>query len=85
MNTLSELTFADLCKTEPRLGELYIKVHLLSQRHMNSSEVENTWYRDIKPAMVKLVGYNSEHLRKSASYDIAYQTLFNALSRENNG
>jgi len=52
---------------------------------MNSSEVENTWYRDIKPAMVKLVGYNSEHLRKSASYDIAYQTLFNALSRENNG
>lgn len=87
MTTQTEdITFDSLVKIEPRLYLLLKEAQQYRIEHYERSPngYLDTWYKVIKPKLVKLVGYSAEgpepELHTSRAYDICYQFLFYALT-----
>lgn len=77
------LTFDDLVKLEPRLQALYQRAQRFDPDAGNC--YINAWYREFKPVLVRLVGWESKHpnitVRGTRAYNLAYQTILEAMSR----
>jgi len=84
MTTLTKtLTFDEMVKLEPRLAALKERAFVTWQsRRWSRQELLRNWYRGIKPAMVKLVGFGAAvpELRNTQAYDFAYQYLYGILT-----
>jgi hypothetical protein len=74
------MTFAELASLEPQLGALLREA---SRIDVDSDTfcANAVWYRRFKPRLLLLVGWEAEspRLRSSEAYDIAYETLYEAL------
>jgi hypothetical protein len=80
---IMRMTWNILIKREPRLLALYRKASSY-KKFVGSGErwcANRVWYRDFKPELLKLVGYDAENwlLNDSESYDIAYDKIYDAL------
>ncbi len=80
------MEFEEICQLEPRLLLLLqdAKKHRLLLYGEQSRE--RYWYGTLKPQMLRLVGWMSNHsdtrLHTRAAYDCAYKELYHALSGE---
>lgn len=82
-------TFADLVKLEPKLGELLTEAKSYHTSQNPEFCANAAWYGyggepGIKPRLLKLVGWERPGglhwpLSTPAAYDVAYDTLFEAL------
>ncbi len=83
MDTISvnTMTFAQMVALEPRLAELRERARTLWLGHMAATEINRAWYLDLKPTMLKCVGFGAAvtGIRNCESYDFCYQYLFNIL------
>lgn len=72
-------TFENLCAVEPGLARLLRRARM-HEPTMGFCANE-IWYWDLKPQLVRLVGFEADHpeLSSSADYDLAYQTIYEAL------
>lgn len=68
-----------MCEVEPDLKRLVKLAE--SHRHLDETEREHYWYRDLKKQMLKLVGFEAknETLGSTICYDIAYHKLIDVL------
>lgn len=73
-------SFGELCRLEPRLADLFRDALAVegSDEHFCANW---TWYRELKPRLLQLVGWHAERpeLRTMEDYDTAYQTIYEAL------
>lgn len=76
-----KLTFKDLTNIEPRLQYLYLKA-----KHYKTEAKYcpiTTWYRDFKPVLLHLVGFEAqadgELIHSCEAWDKAYFTIHDAL------
>ncbi|MDP9472344.1 MAG: hypothetical protein M3Q71_17025 [Chloroflexota bacterium] len=86
--TPSVLTWDDLVAREPRLADLRVAAERIRPTANASFCANAAWYGygghlGLKPRLVRLVGWGSNHpdpaLRTSAAYDVVYQTLYDLL------
>lgn len=78
------MTFEELVKMEPRLGELLLRATTCN--HAGHDFCANEmWYGAIKPRLLRLVGFSCkpgphcETLSSSESYELAYRTIYDSL------
>lgn len=73
------LEFLKLCAVEPRLWSLYRKAK--REKPGPGFCANRVWYVTLKPQLVQLVGWHAERpeLRTSHAYDLAYDTIYEAL------
>lgn len=83
MEATINLTFDDLVKLEPGLGQLFKKAK--SYKPVLGKCCINDWYRDFKPRLVQLVGWfgkkDNSILRSKEAYDLSYKTIHAAMER----
>jgi len=80
--TTNKLSYSDMVKLEPRLAVLKEKCFVIWQAmSFSRRELERRWYLEVKPEMIKLVGFGATvpALRSCEAYDFCYQYLFNIL------
>ena len=80
--TVNKLSYNDMIKLEPRLAVLKEKCFVIWQAmSFSRRELERNWYLEIKPQMLKCVGFGAAvpELRTCEAYDYCYQYLFNIL------
>ncbi len=84
----NRLTWPDLVEREPRLADLRVAAERVRDAGDGSFCANAAWYGygghlGLKPRLVRLVGWGSNHpdpaLRTSAAYDVVYQTLYDLL------
>ena len=78
--TTNKLSYSDMVKLEPRLAVLKEKCFVIWQAmSFSRRELERRWYLEIKPEMLKCVGFGAAvpALRNCQSYDFAYGVLYN--------
>lgn len=73
-----------LIAAEPRLVDLYQRARSIRDDLTRKSFCANVhWYDELKPELVKLVGWSAWSrkalLRSSDSYDVAYEVIYNVL------
>ena len=78
------LTWNDLAEREPRLVVLLMEIKQVKDDKSKRSFCANrVWYRDFKPRMIVLVGWDAEKddpmLRTQEAYDICYDYLYAKL------
>ena len=80
---VENLTFDEICRIEPELRTL---ARLARGEHKRARGSEfycanAVWYQDLKPVLVRLVGWHarSRELRSSAIYDLACDTIYRLL------
>lgn len=79
------LTWHKLIKLEPRLLSLFqLAKAAYDDRSTDSYCANMIWYRSFKPIVCALVGWSADNpphpsLITSAAYDIAYETIYDAL------
>ena len=83
------LTWQQLVTAEPRLGSLLLEIKAVRDDKTRPSFCANAhWYGyhgspGFKPRLYRLVGFGAlsapGHLRTMDAYDLAYETLFEAL------
>ena len=81
-NTVNTLTFNDMVKLEPRLVVLKEKCFVIWQAmRFSRREIERRWYLEIKPEMLKCVGFGAAvpELKNGEAYDYCYQHLYSVL------
>jgi hypothetical protein len=81
MEAVNTMTFSQMVALEPRLGELRERARVLWLRHMTPTGINRAWYLDLKPTMLKCVGFGAAvpELRNCQSYDFVYGVLYNVL------
>lgn len=77
-------TYAELIRAEGALLELHANAAAIYDDGRNSAFCANTfWYRQFKPQLTSLVGWDSrlddKAFHTSEAYSAAYQTIYNAL------
>ncbi|OPX90289.1 MAG: hypothetical protein A4E53_01175 [Pelotomaculum sp. PtaB.Bin104] len=74
------MTFKQLTKIEPRLQQLYNEARKVKVKD-DSFCANSVWYRQFKPRLLELVGFGAAwpELQSPTAYDVAYQTIYNAL------
>ena len=80
--TINILNFNDMTKLEPRLAALKEKAFIVWQsRRWSRTELQRCWYLELKPEMIRLVGFGAAGpaLRNCAAYDYCYQHLYSVL------
>ena len=80
--TVNKLSYNDMIKLEPRLAVLKEKCFVIWQAmSFSRRELERNWYLEIKPQMLKCVGFGAAvpELRTCEAYDYCYQYLFTIL------
>lgn len=74
--------FQRLCQQEPRLGALFVAAHQEAEASENYCNHE-AWYGDIKPRLVKIVGWDADQghpeLQTAEAYELAYHTILDSL------
>jgi hypothetical protein len=81
--TVNTLTFNDMIKLEPRLARLKEKAFIVWQsRRWSRTELRRCWYLELKPEMLRLVGFGAAvpALRSYEAYDYCYQHLYSFLN-----
>ena len=76
------MTFEELCALEPRLRELYQRAKAVRDDRRKPSFCANSiWYRELKPELCRLVGWEASNpaLRTSEAYDLGYETIYEVL------
>lgn len=79
---LETLSWSDLVQLEPTLGTLERQA-----RAVRADDpwfcANDVWFREFKPLLVKLVGWNArsphEVMHRSEAYDIAYRHIYDQL------
>ena len=78
---MGRLTIGELLDLEPRLSDLLHDA--LQGEDKPDYCADEYWYREIKPRLLKIVGWyaetDNEILKSSESYDISYQFIYSAL------
>lgn len=71
----------EIVEKEPRMDSLLSKAKAVRDEGGNSFCANTVWYRDFKPMLVKLIGFDSkqESLRTMHHYDIGYEIIYDAL------
>jgi len=74
------MTFKQMTAIEPELRDLLREARQVKARG-ESFCANKIWYRDFKPRLLRLVGWEARQfqLRTSSAYDIAYTRIYNAL------
>jgi|GEM_PF-5857515 hypothetical protein len=81
--TVNTLIFNDVIKLEPRLAALKGKAFIVWQsRRWSRTELQRCWYLELKPEMLRLVGFGAAvpALRSFEAYDYYYQHLYSVLN-----
>lgn len=80
-HAIQALTWPRLGEVEPGLLDLYRAVQAVDGRdaHFCANQV---WYDSFRARLLGLVGWEARHpaLRTQAAYDLAYETIYAALS-----
>ena len=81
--TESRELFKELCRLEPGLQRLLNDARRVTSQgdpHFCANEI---WYRQFKPRLLKLVGWQSicpdKQLHNSTAYDVGYSIIYGAL------
>lgn len=76
------MTFDEMVKIEPRLGELKDEARNMANILKKPSDRNSYWYQELKRRFVKLVGFwaDKPELRNSDDYSIAYEELYSTLN-----
>jgi hypothetical protein len=75
------MNFQDVLLIEPRLIDLLKDVRDYAAAGPEYWEFSQKWYRDFKPRMVKLIGFEAENekLNSTEVYDMFYQYFINVM------
>jgi len=77
-----EQRFDALCEREPRLRALYEKARAIRDDGTAPAFcTNNLWVNELKPILLGLVGWEvrDPELATSEAYDLAYETIYDAL------
>lgn len=79
---MEQLTFRELAEIEPELQDLLEQALSVSDRNPKYC-ADTVWYHELKPQLVRLVGFAAKNpnkrLHTSYAYDLAYETIYDAL------
>jgi hypothetical protein len=81
--TESRELFKELCRLEPGLQQLFNEARRVTSHGDPHFCANRVWYRELKPRLLKLVGWQSTRpdgqLHTTTSYDAAYSIIYGAL------
>ena len=78
----SKVTWHDLVKAEPALGELLAEAQAVKDNGGTSFCANSIWYNRFKQRLLPLVGWDRRGhpvLGGMAAYDLAYHKIYDAL------
>lgn len=80
---VADPTWHGLARHEPLLESLLMAAQAVRRPHGKSFCTNDVWYGSLKPFLTLLVGWeclrDDPYLSTSDAYDLAYQTIYNAL------